>query len=43
MFSQGQLIFGGFFLVAFIIAMIFFLPKDIKFTKNFIKVITRYY
>jgi hypothetical protein len=42
MFSQGQLTFGA-FLVAFIIAMIFTLPKDIKFTKNSIKSDTRYY
>jgi cytochrome bd-type quinol oxidase subunit 1 len=37
MFSQGQLIFGGFFLVAFIIAMIFSYRKDIKIHKEFYK------
>jgi Ca2+/Na+ antiporter len=37
MFSQGQIIFGGCFFVAFIIAMIISYRKDIKIHKAFYK------
>jgi cytochrome bd-type quinol oxidase subunit 1 len=37
MFSQRQLIFGGFFLVAFVIAMVFSYRKDIKIHREFYK------
>ncbi len=37
MFSQGQLIFAGFFVVAFIILMIFSYRKDIKLHRKYYK------
>ncbi|MDI5899370.1 hypothetical protein [Flavobacterium yafengii] len=37
MFSQGQLVFAGLFLVAFIIAAIYAYRKDIKIHKEFYK------
>ncbi|NGY38890.1 hypothetical protein FQU23_015405 [Flavobacterium sp. XN-5] len=37
MFSQGQLIFAGFFFIAFVIAMIFAYRKDIKIHQEFYK------
>jgi hypothetical protein len=42
MFSQGQLIFGGFFLVAFIIAIIF-LTGRYKNSQKFYKGNYKYY
>lgn len=37
MFSQGQLIFAGFFLVAFIIILIISYRKDLKLHKKYYK------
>lgn len=37
MFSQGQLVFAGFFFVAFVIAMIYAYRKDVKLHKLFYK------
>nr|WP_103070792.1 hypothetical protein [Aquimarina sediminis] len=37
MFSQGQLIFAGFFVVAFIFLMIFSYRKDIKLHRKYYK------
>ncbi|WP_338648120.1 hypothetical protein V5J73_05295 [Flavobacterium sp. KS-LB2] len=37
MFSQGQLVFAGLFLVAFIIAAIYSYRKDLKIHKEFYK------
>ncbi|WP_309609728.1 hypothetical protein [Flavobacterium sp.] len=37
MFSQGQLIFAGFFVVAFIVTMIFSYRKDGKIHKTYYK------
>ncbi|MBP8792847.1 MAG: hypothetical protein KBE41_03180 [Lutibacter sp.] len=37
MFTQGQLIFAGFFLIAFTIAMIWSYRKDIKIHKKYYK------
>ncbi len=37
MFSQGQLVFAGFFVVAFIILMIFSYRKDLKLHRKYYK------
>ncbi len=37
MFSQGQLVFAGFFVVAFIFLMIFSYRKDIKLHRKYYK------
>ncbi|MFT5715431.1 MAG: putative membrane protein YedE/YeeE [Flavobacterium sp.] len=37
MFSQGQLVFAGFFFIAFVIAMIYAYRKDVKLHKLFYK------
>jgi hypothetical protein len=37
MFSQGQLVFAGFFFIVFVIAMIYAYRKDVKLHKLFYK------
>ncbi len=37
MFTQGQLVFAGFFVVIFIVAMIYSYRKDLKLHKKFYK------